>query len=127
MNPLGALLLYCVSVSAFTGSERAQVMMGRLWDAARTRADELRAAEGDLEPGAWSASDMMAKALDYTRDQLERPPLDTVEFNLLKLQAAIKALAAQVATLAEDGKVCETVAEMRLMPVQGERYTRIHN
>ncbi len=72
-------LLLCVCVSA--DIDKAQILLGRLWDAARSRATELRSQEGDLEPGAWSAADMMAKAIDYTRDQLEKPPLDRVEYN----------------------------------------------
>jgi hypothetical protein len=104
-----------------TGTDRAQVLLGRLWEAARMRATELRSQEGDTEPGAWSAADMMAKAIDYTRDQLEKPPLDRVEYNLILLREAIEALSRNLSE--STGKQYST--SINLVPVQGERYTRI--
>jgi hypothetical protein len=85
------------------------------------RATELRSQEGDTEPGAWSAADMMAKAIDYTRDQLEKPPLDRVEYNLILLREAIEALSRNLSE--STGKQYST--SINLVPVQGERYTRI--
>ena len=112
-------LLACVCAEP-SGTDRAQVLLGRLWEAARARASELRATDGDTSP-VWSATDMMAKALDYTRDQLESPPFDRVEYNLLQLRDAIEALAVHVAS----GTRCHAATEILLMPIQPPRYTRI--
>jgi hypothetical protein len=114
-------LLLCVCVSA--DIDKAQILLGRLWDAARSRATELRSQEGDLEPGAWSAADMMAKAIDYTRDQLEKPPLDRVEYNLVILRDAIESLSSNLAQAT--GTMCPLSTKIKLLPVQGPRYTRI--
>jgi hypothetical protein len=118
------LLAACVQCAIEpTGTDRAQVLLGRLWEAARIRATELRSQEGDTEPGAWSAADMMAKAIDYTRDQLEKPPLDRVEYNLILLREAIEVLSRNLSETT--GKRCSVSSKINLVPVQGERYTRI--
>lgn len=98
-------------------------MLHRLWDTARARADELRAAEGDTDERPWSAGDMMAKVIDYTREQLEHPPLDRVEYNLLVLRDAVHALAREVEAMR--GRECPSATDIELVPVQTQRYTRI--
>ena len=123
---LAVLLLGCVAVVApdtLSGTERGRRMLHRLWDTARARADELRAAEGDANERPWSAGDLMAKAIDYTREQMEHPPLDSVEYNLLVLRDAVHALAREVAVLR--GRVCTNASDIQLVPVQTKRYTRI--
>jgi hypothetical protein len=41
-----------IASSEPTGAERAQVLLTRLWDAARARAADLRVSEGENEPSA---------------------------------------------------------------------------
>jgi hypothetical protein len=66
---------------------------------------------------------MMAKMIDYTREQMEKPPLDRVEYNLVLLRDAVHLLARRVEALS--GSEC--MGNVSLVPVQTARYTRIRD
>jgi len=118
---IAILVVYTDAKPSLSGTDRGRKMLHRLWDAARARADELRVAEGTDGDRAWSTGDMMAKLIDYTRDQMERPPLDRVEHNFLLILDYVHDLARRI----EDMDNVKCMRNISLVPIQTERYTRI--
>lgn len=115
----------------------ATSMMRQLYTSAKKRADKIRRAEGRNE--SLSATDMLAMAVDYARDKVEHPPMLSVEKNLVMLNRNVRRLARELkrisrqcsaaASTTEDMQCrqCdEVVADSKLVPVQGKRYTIIN-
>tara|TARA_B100001094_G_scaffold69898_1_gene66402 strand:- start:797 stop:1303 length:507 start_codon:yes stop_codon:yes gene_type:complete len=139
---LGALPL---SIAADSGVG-AHEMLTRLWSAAKERADTVRnnrrAAEGRGATYVPNNAETFASLMDYVRDKASRPPLQSVEQNLIILQQNLRELYTEMKELRAALEVCgfakcptgatflEKQAEMpgpaSLEPVQGPKYTLIN-
>ena len=126
LSTLPALLLLCLCFAppSFAGPPNATALLRRLYDAAAERASATR--------GSNSAVDVIARAIDYARDQAEKPPMRSVELNLLALRSGILLLSDELrrAKLELDGsatcRVCDLIEKTtQLVPVQGSKYTEI--
>ena len=102
----------------------ATQLLRRLYDAASERAAATR--------GSDSAVDVVAKAIDYARDQVDNPPMRAVEMNLLALRNGMKLLTEELRRLRLETNgdatcaACDLVDETtRLVRVQGIRYSEI--
>ena len=113
-------------------SDTALDMLNQLYSAAKARADKIRIQEGREK--SMSPVDMLAMAVDYAKDKVEKPPMLTVEKNLIMLNRNIRRLARELKRVSsgvsdtQKCRDCDAVIEDSVLhPVQGERYTIIHN
>lgn len=67
----------------------AKAMLSRLYDAAKERADRIRAADGTTT-APMRGEDMLSSLFDYARDKIKKPPLRSVERNFIKIKQDIQ-------------------------------------
>jgi hypothetical protein len=79
-------------------SATATGMLNRLYEAARERADKVRAQEGTTTR-PMSGKEVFGSLLDYATDKLRHPPLRQVERNLLRLHRDTRRLAGEMREL----------------------------
>ena len=127
-------------------SASATTMLNRLYEAAKERADRVRAAEGTNPAGPANARDMFAQLVDYTRDKINNPPLLSTERNFIMVDTNLRMLAAEVHDLRKivmrlargnsrkrfrklvsrcKPTSMHYINKTSLVPVQGKKYTKI--
>lgn len=124
-------------------SQSASEMLRRLWGAAQERAEHARQqrvqAEAQGQTYTPTNAEMFAQFMDYTRDKVQNPPLLQAERNDVLLLQLIQSLAKEVARcnrqspppdparpeIKEGIRVHQAIADAKLTPIQGQRYTII--
>jgi len=131
------IVLFMLAVLGSTGNDHTQSakeMLSRLWHTARERADDMHKKNKAASPDNSyipSSAETFAGILDYVRDKVKRPPLLSVEQNLIMLLNNTQVLAEEIQKLRKTieqapSKGLDAVLDSQLISVQGPKYTIIN-